>query len=250
MGREIMLGKTKVIICQDKQEVARKSAAIFAQAIKNNPEIVLGLATGGTPVGMYKELIEMGKNKEVDFSKVKSFNLDEYAGLDASHPQSYRSFMNQNLFNHININKKNTHVPDGEASDCEQACRSYEEAIKGAGGIDLQLLGIGSNGHIAFNEPGSPKQSRTRKVGLTARTIDDNTRFFDSRVQVPTQAVTMGIATILEAKEIVLLATGANKSVAVAGAIKGPMDSCLPASFLQRHPACTFVVDKAAACEL
>ncbi|MDD3296084.1 MAG: glucosamine-6-phosphate deaminase [Candidatus Omnitrophica bacterium] len=240
----------KVIICQDKQEVSREAAAIFIQAINSNPEIVLGLATGGTPVGMYKELIEMNKKGKVNFSKVKSFNLDEYAGLDGSHPQSYRFFMNQNLFNHINIDKSNTYVPEGKFCDCEQSCRNYEEAIKKNSGIDLQLLGIGSNGHIAFNEPGSPEKSRTRKVDLTARTIDDNTRFFDNRNQVPTQAITMGIETILEAKQIILLATGANKATAVTGALKGPVGSRLPASFLQGHSACTFIVDKAAACEL
>jgi glucosamine-6-phosphate deaminase len=244
------LGKVKVIVCQDKQEVARVVADIFAQEIRKKPNIVLGLATGGTPVGMYQELIRMHKEKSLDFSQANSFNLDEYVGLSTEHPQSYRYFMNDNLFNHVNINKSNTHVPDGKAKDFKLGCQKYEDDIKKAGGIDLQLLGIGSNGHIAFNEPGSPGDSRTRVVDLKESTIKDNARFFKDESEVPKKAVTMGIGTILEAKKIVLLATGSNKVEAVVGALKGKEDIDLPASFLQKHPDCIFVIDKDSAAGL
>ena len=219
----------------------------FAEAIKEKPDILLGLATGGTPVQMYKELIRMHKEEGLDFSKVGSFNLDEYLGLSGEHPQSYRYFMNENLFNSINIEQSNTRVPDGKAEDIKAGCRKYEQDIKRAGGVELQLLGIGGNGHIAFNEPGSESSSRTRAVDLTAATVKANSRFFEDESQVPHQAVTMGIGTILEAKKIVLLATGENKKDAVAKSIKGPVGADVPASFLQHHSDCTFIVDKEAA---
>ena len=238
------IGKIKIIICQEAQEVAREGADIFAQAVKDNPNIVLGLATGGTPVGMYKELIRIHKENALDFSEAKSFNLDEYVGLDGSHAQSYRYFMDDNLFNHINIDKLNTHVPKGKSVDVLDSCRKYEEDIKANGGIDLQLLGIGSNGHIAFNEPFSPGDSRTREVDLKEGTIKDNARFFENESDVPKKAVTMGIGTILEAKKIVLLATGSNKADAVAKAVKYSMNVEVPASFLQNHPDSVFIVDK------
>jgi len=250
MTEHKQLGKIKVIVCEDRQEIARVAADIFSQDIRKKPGTVLGLATGGTPVDMYQLLIRMHKEKGLDFSRVASFNLDEYLGLSADHPQSYRYFMNENLFNHININKLNTRVPDGKAKDLQVSCQKYENDIKAVGGIDLQLLGIGSNGHIAFNEPGSPGNSRTRVVDLTERTIKDNARFFQDESEVPTQAVTMGIGTILEAKKIVLLATGKNKAEAVARAIKGSVDVKVPASFLQNHPDCTFIIDKDSAAGL
>ena len=250
MTEHKQLGKIKVIVCEDRQEVARVAADIFAQDIRKKPGTVLGLATGGTPVDMYQLLIRMHKEKGLDFSRVASFNLDEYLGLSGDHPQSYCYFMNENLFNHININKLNTRVPDGKAKDLQVSCQKYENDIKTVGGIDLQLLGIGSNGHIAFNEPGSPGNSRTRVVDLTERTIKDNARFFQDESEVPTQAVTMGIGTILEAKKIVLLATGKNKAEAVAKAIKGSVDVKVPASFLQNHPDCTFIIDKDSAAGL
>jgi len=247
MGEYKQVGKVKLIICQDKQGVAKEAANIFAKAIREKPDIVLGLATGGTPVGMYKELIRMNEAEGLDFSKVTSFNLDEYLGLSGDHPQSYRYFMDANLFNHININKSNTHVPDGKAQDLSLGCQKYEEAIKQAGGIDLQLLGIGSNGHIAFNEPGSGADSRTRVIDLTERTIKDNARFFEDESQVPRKAITMGIGSILEAKKIILLATGISKKEAVVKSVKGPLVSDVPASFLQNHPDCVFVIDQEAA---
>lgn len=250
MSEQKQFGKIKVIICQDSQEVAKVGAEIFAAAISKKPDIVLGLATGGTPVGMYKELIRMHKEQKLDFNRVKSFNLDEYAGLSGEHDQSYRYFMNHNLFNHININKANTRVPDGKAKDFKASCQQYEEAIKASGGVDLQLLGIGSNGHIAFNEPGSAQDSRTRIVDLKESTIKDNARFFKDESEVPRQAVTMGIGTILEAKRIVLLATGGNKKDALVKSVKGPLSDKVPVSFLQKHPNCTFIVDREAAAGL
>ena len=250
MSGHKQMGKVKLIICQSKEEAAREAANIFAQAIKEKPDIVLGLATGGTPVQMYKELIRMHKEEGLDFSKAGSFNLDEYLGLSGEHPQSYRYFMDSNLFNSINIERSNTRLPEGKAEDIKASCRKYEEDIKQAGGIDLQLLGIGGNGHIAFNEPGSEGSSRTRVVDLTPATIKANSRFFEHESQVPHQAVTMGIGTILEARKIVLLATGENKKDAVAKSIKGPVNADVPASFLQNHEDCIFIVDKEAAAEL
>lgn len=250
MDKQIQIGKIKILICQDKEEVARVAADIFAQSIRKKPDIVLGLATGGTPVGMYQELIRMHRDEGLDFSQVESFNLDEYLGLGGDHNQSYRYFMNENLFDHVNIDKSNTRVPDGKGADLQSSCKKYEDDIKAAGGIGLQLLGIGSNGHIAFNEPGSAGGSRTRVVNLTERTIKDNARFFKDESEIPRQAVTMGIGTILEARKIVLLATGSNKADAVARAVKGKVSPDLPASFLQKHPGCTFIVEREAAGEL
>lgn len=250
MAEYKQLGKIKVIVCKDKQGVAGVAGDIFAQNIREKPDIVLGLATGGTPVDMYQELIRMHKDKGLNFNRAVSFNLDEYLGLSGDHPQSYRHFMNENLFNHININKLNTHVPDGKAEDFQISCQKYENDIKAAGGIDLQLLGIGSNGHIAFNEPGSAGDSRTRVVDLTENTVKDNARFFQDESEVPRKAITMGIGTILEAKKIVLLATGKNKADAVAKAIKGTVSSEVPSSFLQNHPDCTFIVDRDSAAGL
>ncbi len=240
----------KLIICKDKSEVAKKSADIFADEIRNNPSMVLGLATGSTPIDMYKELIRLHKKEGLDFSKVVSFNLDEYLGLAPDHNQSYRYFMDNTFFNHINIKKSNTYVLNGLSKNPEEECKKFENAIKKSGGIDLQLLGIGANGHIAFNEPGSSLNSRTRIVDLTQKTINDNSRFFEKKSDVPCQALTMGIASILESKKIVLLATGEGKSTAVKKALNGPVTSKVPASYLQNHIDCTFIIDKAAALKL
>jgi len=237
----------KLVICKDKNAVAVSSARIFAEEIRRKPTIVLGLATGGTPIGMYRELIRLHKEEGLDFSRVVSFNLDEYLGLAPEHCQSYRYFMDSSLFNYINIDKSNTHVLDGLSKDPEWACRKFEEDIKKAGGIDLQLLGIGGNGHVAFNEPGCSLDSRTGVVNLTQKTIKDNSRFFKNESEVPKQALSMGIATILEVKKIVLLATGEGKAKAVAESVKGPVTSKVPASYLQYHSDCTFVIDKEAA---
>lgn len=241
----------RVIVCKDSDEMSRTAAQIFAERIRKKPNIVLGLATGGTPVKMYKELIRMHKEEGLDFSKVATFNLDEYLGLSPDHDQSYRYFMDTNLFNHINIKKSNTHVLNGKAKDAAAAeCKSYEDAIKKAGGVDIQLLGIGANGHIAFNEPGSAKNSRTRVVDLTQKTIEDNARFFASINEVPKQALSMGNGSILEAKEIVLIADKASKADAISKSVEGPVTEQVPASLLQTHKNATFVVDKDAASKL
>lgn len=240
----------RVIVCQGSDEMSRAAAQIFAERIKKKPNIVLGLATGGTPVKMYKELIRMHKEECLDFSKVATFNLDEYLGLSGDHDQSYRFFMDTNLFNHINIKKQNTHVLNGKAKDAAAECKAYEEAIKKAGGIDIQLLGIGANGHIAFNEPGSAKNSRTRVVDLTEKTIEDNARFFASINEVPRQALSMGNGTIMEAREVVLIADKASKADVISKAIEGPVTEQVPASLLQTHKNATFVVDKDAASKL
>ena len=240
----------KVLITKNYDELSEKAAKIIADAIRNKPNLVLGLATGGTPVGCYRELVRMYKEEELDFSRVVTFNLDEYIGLPPTHPQSYRYFMNENLFNHVNIRMENTHIPDGMTDDPQKTCEEFEKAIETAGGIDLQLLGIGANGHIAFNEPGSPFNSRTRVVEISEQTRKDNARFFQSIDEVPRQAISMGIGTIMEARKIVLLASGARKADAVAKSVKGPITEEVPASILQKHPNCTFILDEAAASKL
>ena len=222
----------------------RKQPLLVAQ-VRTKPGSVLGLATGSTPLGVYKLLAEYHQ-AGVDFSRVITFNLDEYIGLAPDHPQSYRYYMEENLFSKINIKQENTHVPSGIAPDLEAECRRYEEAIRQAGGIDLQLLGIGSNGHIGFNEPGTPFDSTTQIVDLTESTIRDNSRFFDSPDEVPTQAVSMGIKSIMQAKSIVLIASGGSKADAVCAAVHGPVTPEVPASVLQLHPSVTIVVDQAA----
>lgn len=240
----------RVIVANNSDQMSKIAAQIFAERIKAKPNIVLGLATGGTPVKMYKELVRMHKEEGLDFSNVVTFNLDEYLGLPPEHDQSYRYFMNTNLFDHINIKKENTHILNGVAPDPEAECKAFEQAIKEAGGIDLQLLGIGANGHIAFNEPGSPKDSRTRVVDLTQKTIEDNSRFFKSIDEVPKKALSMGIASILEAKEIVLIADKTSKADAIAKTVEWPVTEDVPASFLQEHPNVTIIVDKDAASKL
>jgi len=234
----------KVVICSSYEEESMKAVEIFARRMREKPNIVLGLATGGTPVGTYKELIRLHKEEGLDFSQATTFNLDEYAGLSPSHPQSYRYFMDKNLFDEINIKKENTHILSGLAEDLEAECASFEERIASAGGIDLQLLGIGSNGHIAFNEPGTARNSRTHVVDLAESTIRDNARFFDDPSEVPRQALTMGIGTIMEAREIVLLASGGGKARAIANSVEGPVTEEVPASILQDHACVTFIVDK------
>ena len=240
----------KVLVEKDYDGMSKKAAGMIADAIKNKPNLVLGLATGGTPVGCYEELVRMHKEEGLDFSNVVTFNLDEYLGLPPTHPQSYRYFMDENLFRHVNIKLENTHVPDGMSNNVQKTCHEYDEAIKKAGGIDLQLLGIGGNGHIAFNEPGSLFNSRTRVVDLSEQTIKDNARFFKSIEEVPRQAISMGVETIMEAREIILLAFGEGKADAVAKSLEGAITTDVPASVLQRHPNCTFLLDKASASKL
>jgi glucosamine-6-phosphate deaminase len=240
----------RIKVVKGYEDMSREAARIIAHQIRSKPSSVLGLATGGTPVGTYRELIRMHKEEGLDFSKVVTFNLDEYYGLAPSHPQSYHYFMFQNLFNHVNIKPENIHIPDGLASDVEVFCRKYEEEIRRHGGIDLQLLGIGRDGHIAFNEPGSSLASRTRLVVLAEETIKDNARFFEREEDVPKFAISMGCGTILEARRILLLAEGIAKADAVAAFIEGPVSAQITASVLQLHPDVTVIVDEKAASKL
>lgn len=240
----------EVIVKDTYGEMSKLAAQMIADVIKNKPNAVIGLATGSTPVGTYQELARLHKEEGLDFSQVVTFNLDEYVGLPPEHDQSYRYFMNQNLFDHINIKKENTHVPDGMAKDLKTFCAEYERRIKEVGGIDIQVLGIGGNGHIAFNEPVSSLGSRTRVKTLTEETIQDNSRFFEKIEDVPRYAITMGIGTILESKQLILLANKANKADAVAKAIEGPITAMVPASVIQLHSQVTVIVEKEAASQL
>jgi len=240
----------RVIVVKDQDALGKASADLVESVMKTKAHFALGLATGTTPIPLYKELIRRNKEEELDFSTTITFNLDEYVGLEPTHDQSYRYFMNAQLFDHININKKCTHVPNGIAQDIEVECLAYEEMMEDVGGVDLQVLGIGSNGHIGFNEPGTSLASRTHMTDLTESTIKDNSRLFDKIDDVPTKAVTMGIGTVLDAENVVLLANGANKAAAVKAAIEGPVSALCPASSLQLHPSTTFVVTEDCASEL
>jgi len=235
------------IIIQPTPEAASVVAArIVARLLREKPNAVLGLATGSTPLLLYRELIR-GK---LDFRRVTTFNLDEYVGLPPDHPQSYHQFMWENFFRHINIPKNQVHIPDGMAADIPAFCRHYEEQIAAAGGIDLQVLGIGRDGHIGFNEPSSSLASRTRIKTLTPRTRQDNARFFQRADDVPHHCLTMGIGTIMEARQVLLLAFGKTKARAIAEAVEGPITSMNPASILQMHPVAKVCLDEAAASEL
>lgn len=237
-----------VLIKHDLQEVSREAARIIANAVKKKPCIGLGLATGGTMLDVYQELARLHREEDLDFSRASTFNLDEYLGLSPQHPQSFHAFMQQGFFSRVNVSPRNIHIPDGMVkTDFDQYCASYEQSIRQAGGIDLQILGIGRNGHIGFNEPTSSLGSRTRVKVLNKETVEDNHKFFAPGEEVPRTAITMGIGTILEAGKILLLAAGEAKAEAVARAIEGPVTSSLPASALQLHPDVTFLVDHAAA---
>ena len=240
----------EIVVCKDKNEASRKAADMIAALVKKNPKCVLGLATGSTPVAMYDELAKDVKAKKISFKNVKSWNLDEYYGLPPTHDQSYRYFMNENLFKKIDIKLSNTHVLNGLAKDPDKECKAYEAQIKKAGGIDLQVLGIGSDGHIAFNEPGSSLASRTRMVSLTPQTIKDNARFFKKAADVPQHALSMGVGSIMEAKKVVLLAFGKNKAAAVAAAVEGGISQYCTASALQMHQDAWFFCDEEAASKL
>ncbi|MFM8251434.1 MAG: glucosamine-6-phosphate deaminase [Planctomycetota bacterium] len=240
----------RVIIQPDADAVSRCAARFFVELLQRKPNAVLGLATGSTPVATYRELIRLHQGGEIDFAHVTTFNLDEYVGLAPDHPQSYRRFMQEQLFSAINIRPERTHLPNGCDLDFAASCQAYEERIAAHGGIDLQLLGIGSDGHIAFNEPGSSLASRTRVKSLVAETIRDNTRFFGSEQEVPRLAVTMGVGTILEARQILLLATGESKAAAIAATIEGPITAQVTASALQLHRHTVVILDAAAASQL
>lgn len=240
----------RVIVEKDAEGVARQAARHVATLVRRRPDCVLGLATGGTPLGLYRELIRLHRQEGLDFSRVRTFNLDEYVGLGPVHPQSYRAFMQRHLFEHVNLAPRNTHVPDGRALDFESSCEQYEKSILDAGGIDLQVLGIGADGHIAFNEPGSSLGSRTRLKTLTAQTVRDNARFFGAEELVPRQAVTMGVGTILESRRCLLLACGAAKAKAIHDAVEGPVTARVTASALQLHRDVIVAIDEEAAASL
>ena len=235
---------------KDYQDMSRKAANIISAQIIMKPNCVLGLATGSSPIGTYKQLIEWYKKGDLDFSQVTSINLDEYKGLSPENDQSYRHFMNTNLFDHVNIDKTQTFVPNGLEMDSEKACTAYNEIIYAHGGIDLQLLGLGRNGHIGFNEPGSAFEKETHCVNLTESTIEANKRFFASEKDVPRQAYTMGIKSIMQAKKILIIVSGKNKAEAVKNYLFGPITPAVPASILQLHNDVTIVADEAALSEI
>jgi glucosamine-6-phosphate deaminase len=240
----------EIVIQPSVEEASIVAARLTAQLIGRKPNAVLGLATGSTPLPFYRELVRMHRQDGLDFSQVTTFNLDEYIGLKGDHPCSYRYFMDENLFNHINIRKENTHVPDGMSEDVPGSCATYEEEIRQAGGIDLQVLGIGGDGHIGFNEPGSSLASRTRIKTLTEETREDNARFFDSMDDVPMHCITMGIGTIMESRQIVFLAFSERKAGIVHEATEGPITATVPASVLQMHPNVKVFLDEPAAGKL
>lgn len=237
----------EVVICENYDAVSAAAAEVVARQVRAKPNAVLGLATGSTPLGLYKQLIRLHKTQGLDFSQITTFNLDEYVGLSGDHKQSYRYFMTENLFKHINLRPGSTHVPLGMADDYTAMCQWYEDRIKAFGGIDLQVLGIGSDGHIAFNEPGSSLGGRTRIKTLAEQTINDNKRFFGPKEEVPIYSVTMGVGTILDARKLILLASGEGKAQAIADCVEGPVSSWCTASALQLHPDAMVFVDGPAA---
>ena len=234
----------RIIVCKNYEELSEKAANIVASQLTLKPDSVIGLATGSTPLGMYSKLAEMNKSGEIDFSDVISFNLDEYYPIQKDNSQSYDKFMKDNLFSKINIKPENTHIPNGEATDPIKECDEYERLIKENGGIDLQILGIGQNGHIGFNEPDASLSSRTHLTNLTENTIKANSRFFASSDEVPRQALTMGIATILKARKIILLANGANKSRVVSELLNDGINTSVPATLLKTHPDVILICDE------
>ena len=241
----------EVIITKDASTASGTAARLLARLVKAKPDAVLGLATGSTPLALYRELVRMHREEGLDFSRVTTFSLDEYVGLQDDHPQSYHTFMWKNLFDQINIPAGNVHIPDGMTHDIPAYCKGYEEAIAEAGGIDLQVLGIGTDGHIGFNEPTSSFASRTRIKTLTRKTVEDNARFFGGdESRVPHHCITMGIGTIMDARRALLLAFGSEKAAAVAAAVEGPVSSMIPASILQHHPHAMVFLDEAAAAHL
>lgn len=240
----------EVVIVKNAKIASALAGDLVATLVGNKPDAVLGLATGSTPQGLYRELISKHTDDGLDLSQVTTFNLDEYAGLPREHEQSYYHFMQANLFEQVNIPAENTHIPDGLAEDIPAHCKDYERAIVDAGGIDLQVLGIGSNGHIGFNEPTSSLVSRTRIKSLTKRTMEENARFFGGPEEVPHHVITMGVGTIMDSRHVLMLAFGEKKARAIAEMVEGPVSAYVPASMLQMHPKTTVIVDEQAATEL
>lgn len=237
----------RLIVAEDYEELSKQAARVVAEQIAQKPNSVIGFATGSTPIGMYDQLIKMHLQDGLDFSGITTFNLDEYVGLSPDHPQSYYFFMWKQLFSKINVAKEHIHVPTGIFADPEAVCKEYEASIEKSGGIDLQILGIGVNGHIGFNEPGNALTLATHITQLAEETIQANARFFADQAEVPRQAITMGIGSIMKARRILLLANGENKAEAVQHLFSGKIDPRVPASILQLHPDVTLVLDKAAA---
>jgi glucosamine-6-phosphate deaminase len=240
----------EVVIQPNKEAAAALVARIIAHDLRANPHLVLGLATGATMERVYRQLVNMHREEHLDFSLCSTFNLDEYVGLFPSDPNSYRHYMDAHLFKNVNIDARNTHLPNGMAEDLDAECRRYEALIQRFGGIDLQLVGIGKAGHIGFNEPLSALRSRTRVKALTPTTIKQNAAMFCGEDKVPRRAITMGVGTIIEARRCLLLATGDTKAAVIAKAVEGPITSMVTASALQLHPRCTVVVDEEAAAQL
>ena len=236
----------KLIKVKDYEDLSKQAAAYFIKKIQSSPDMTIGLATGSTPEGMYRYLIKDYEENHTTYRNITTFNLDEYIGLDGSNKNSYRYFMNNHLFNYIDIEKSSIHLPCGISKESSAECATYEQLIKEHGGIDLQLLGIGGNGHIGFNEPGSSFQSRTRIVELTDETRKDNARFFNNLEEVPTAAITMGLGTIMECKEIVLLASGEGKREAMRLLLDGRVSEDFPASLLHNHSNVIVIADEAA----
>lgn len=236
----------KVIKVKDYQELSLKASEIILDLVKDNPKAVLGLATGSSPIGLYQNLIKAYQNQEISFKDVTTYNLDEYCELPRSHPESYYSFMHRNLFDHIDIKEENTHLPSSTETNLQKSCDDYNKLLHSTK-IDLQLLGIGANGHIGFNEPGTSFESETQIIKLTEKTREDNKRFFNSIDEVPRYAITMGIKNIMDAKAIILVANGKNKAEAINKLINGPVTEEVPASILQKHPNVTIIVDEEAA---
>lgn len=234
----------EVVTAEDYDGMSKKAAEFIYEAIEKKPDITLGLATGSTPQKMYRYLAEMLNENNIDLSKVHTVNLDEYVGLDEDNSQSYHYFMLEEFFNKVDIPLENTHIPDGKSEDLEAEVENYEKIIEDLGGIDLQLLGVGRNGHIGFNEPGTPFDSRTQVVELTDVTIKDNSRFFEKIEDVPTRALSMGLETIMDAKSILFLASGEVKRDAVNALVNGEISEEIPVTILQKHPALTVMLDK------
>ena len=248
--KTIKLNDMTIYVAKDYDEMSKKGAEIIAELLKAKPEASLGLATGGTPVGMYKELIEMNKKGEISFKQVSAYNLDEYYPIEKTNDQSYDYFMKENLFNHVDIDINNTHIPNGMAVNSVEEGKTYDALVRATGGVDIQVLGIGGNGHIGFNEPSDVFEPITHRVTLDERTIQDNARFFSSIEEVPTEAITMGIGTIMTAKSILLLASGSGKAPIIKEMLLGKVTPRVPASILQFHKDVKVVLDEAAAVEL
>lgn len=236
----------KIIVCENYEEMSRQAAKIVSSQLVVKPDSILGLATGSTPIGLYQNLIEMNQKGEIDFSQVKTFNLDEYYPIKKSNDQSYDYFMNEQLFSKVNIDKNNVNIPNGEADDPVLECERYENELSKIGGVDLQVLGIGQNGHIAFNEPDENLIAVTHLTDLTQNTIEANSRFFESEQDVPKQALTMGMGSILKAKKIIILANGKNKAEAVSELLNDNINTSNPATMLKVHKDVTLICDKEA----